>query len=151
MTPAAVLGVAQQQVFISFAGADAFEADLLQFAVETLLRDFGVAAWTFQRDQAGTERQVAASLKRQVRQSVAMIFLVSPTTLDSGATQRIELAYADAFDVPILVLMNNVSHAELRRREHVPPLLLAGHGWPATDWRRTVDAIETMLRRAADV
>jgi hypothetical protein len=85
-----------KQVFISYSGRDDFQASLLQYAIEQMLRAEGVEAWTFQRDQSRSEKQIAESLKTRVKESVASIFLVSPDTLDSGATQWMELAYADA-------------------------------------------------------
>lgn len=60
------LPIASPQVLISYAGHDAFPASLLQYAIETLLAGEGVVAWTFQRDQAGDEREIAQSLKQQV-------------------------------------------------------------------------------------
>lgn len=84
-------------VFISYAGRDEFEAQLLKFALETLLADVGVGARTFQQDQHKAERDIAERLEERVKSSRAMIFLVSPATLERGATQWMELAYADAF------------------------------------------------------
>jgi hypothetical protein len=74
----------KRQVFISYAGRDAFEASLLQYAIESMLANEGVEAWTFQRDQARSEKEIARSLKDRVRESSASIFLVSPDTLESG-------------------------------------------------------------------
>jgi len=74
------------QVFISYSGHDAFEASLLQYALETLLASDAVVAWTFQRDQTRSEKEIAQSLKKRVSESIATIFLVSPTTLGGGAT-----------------------------------------------------------------
>lgn len=122
-------------VFISYAGHDAFPASLLQFAVEALL------AWTFERDQARNEREIAQQLKQKVRESAAMIFLCSPTTVDRGSTQWMELGYADAFDVPIYILLSHISYQELRQREGVPPLMLSSQCSPATEWRSIVDDI----------
>ena len=73
-----------KQVFISYSGRDEFEASLLQFALEQMLEKEGVVAWTFQRDQARSEKEIALSLKHRVRESAASIFLVSPDTLESG-------------------------------------------------------------------
>lgn len=81
-------------IFLSYAGDDAFKADLLQYAVEHLLADLHAKVWTYQRDQARDEKAVAAAIKRQIRESRALIFVVSPRTLDFSATQWMELAYA---------------------------------------------------------
>lgn len=75
------------QIFISYSSHDAFEASLLQYALESLLSDYGITTWTFQRDQIHSEKEIATKLKELVKKSIATIFLVSPTTLQSGATQ----------------------------------------------------------------
>jgi hypothetical protein len=53
-----------KQVFISYSGRDEFEASLFQFALEKMLEAEGVIAWTFQRDQTLSEKDVAFSLKK---------------------------------------------------------------------------------------
>ena len=81
-------------------------------------------ASTYQRDQSGSERDVASALKERVRNSCATVFLVSPTTLNCGATQWMELAYADAFDVKTFVLLHHLLYSTLTSSEvGVPPLL----------------------------
>jgi hypothetical protein len=138
------------QIFLSHASENAFEANLLQMAIETLLRDLGVSVWTYQRDQAGDERNVGASLKERVRESVAAIMLISPETLRSGATQWMELAYADAFDVPTFVLLHHMTFESLtRRKKGVPPLVLAGHCTPAVEWRKLEQALRACCQRAS--
>lgn len=135
------------QIFISYAGHDAFAASLLQYAVETMLRQEGVVAWTFQRDQVRSEKEIAQSLKEQVRKSAVTIFLLSPTTLEDGSTQWMELAYADAFEVPTFILLHHIDYQELRRREGgVPPLLLSSQCNPALEWRRILDDVRRVLR-----
>ena len=115
------------ELFLSYSGDDAFEANLLQYALEVMLADVGVKVWTFQRDQSKGQRSIARSLRARVRQSKATIFLVSPTTLNSGATQWVELGYSDAFNVPTFVLLHHVSFNDLKSHEKgVPPLLLEG-------------------------
>jgi hypothetical protein len=52
-----------------------------------MLETEGVVAWTFQRDQTLPEKDVAFSLKNRIKESVASIFLISPDTLETGATQ----------------------------------------------------------------
>jgi hypothetical protein len=44
-------------VFILYSGHDAFEASLLQHALEHLLADKKVIVWTFQRDQSRTRQE----------------------------------------------------------------------------------------------
>ena len=87
-----------------------------------MLQEENVVAWTFQRDQSRSEKEIAQSLKERVKESVASIFLVSPDTLDSGATQWMELAYADAFDEVVCVVASSDvpgSEAEDDRRATV--------------------------------
>ena len=137
-------------VFISYAGEDEFEAELLKFAVETLMADIGVSAWIFRQDQDRAERDIAESLKERVRLSSAMIFLVSPTTLARGATQWMELAYAHAFDVPTFVLLHHLQYEDLRAPgSGAPPLLLEGQCNAATDWRKVTEAIRTLITEGA--
>jgi len=134
------------QIFISYAGHEAFEASLLQYAVETLLADLGVVAWTFQRDQARSQKEIAASLRTQVRSSVATIFLVSPATIDGGSTQWMELAYADAFGIPTFVILHHLAYADLlRNNEGVPPLLLSSQCNAASDWRHIVADLRRLI------
>ncbi len=133
-------------LILSHSGADAFEAALLQFAVEQLLADLLVKVWTYQRDQNRDERSIARSLKDRVRVSRATIFLVSPTTLTSGAAQWMELAYADAYSVPIFVLLHHLDFSDLKARDHgVPPLALEGHCSAAIEWRSVIFAIRDRL------
>lgn len=121
---------------------------MLQYVLETLLNPEGVVAWTFQRDQARSEREIANSLKQRVRESVATIFLVSPATLDGGATQWMELAYSDAFDVPTFVLLHHLEYAELKAKERgVPPLLLSSQCNSALEWRRVVEDIRNLINK----
>lgn len=140
--------MAKHQVFISYAGRDAFEASLLQYALESMLSELGVQAWTFQRDQALAEKQIARSLKNQVRKSIALIFLVSPETLDSGATQWMELAYADAFGVTTFVLLHHLNFGDLgKSAKGVPPLLLSSQCNAASEWRVVVRDIKKIVQR----
>lgn len=134
------------QIFISYSGRDAFEASLLQYALEALLAKDDVRAWTFQRDQARSEKEVANSLKQRVRDSIATVFLVSPETLNDGATQWMELAYSDAFNVDTFVLLHRLDYQELKRNERgVPPLLLSSQCNPAIDWRKIAEDIGRIL------
>jgi len=135
-----------KQIFISYSGRDEFEASLLQYALEEMLGS-EVVAWTFQRDQARSEKEIARSLKDRVRESSAVIFLVSSETLDSGASQWMELAYADAFDVPTFVLLHHLNFADLRQKTTgVPPLLLSSQCNSAIDWKSVVEDIEKLLK-----
>ena len=136
----------KSRILISYSGKDAFEASLLQYAVEKVLADLGVVAWTFQRDQPRDEKNIARSLKQIVRNSSIAVFLVSPDTLTSGATQWMELAYADAFGVPTFVLLHRLNFEDLKRKEGgVPPLLLSSQCNAATDWMNVLRDVKKHL------
>jgi hypothetical protein len=136
-----------KQVFISYSGRDEFEASLLQYALETMLEGEGIVAWTFQRDQARSEKEIARSLKDRVRESSASIFLVSPDTLESGASQWMELAYADAFEVTTFVLLHRLKFLDLKQKATgVPPLLLSSQCNSAVEWKSVVEDIRTLLK-----
>lgn len=135
------------QIFVSHASDNAFEVDLLQMAIETLLRDLHVRVWAYRRDQAGDERNVGESLKDRIRESAAAIMLISPETLRSGATQWMELAYADAFNVPTFILLHRLTFAGLRRQSGVPPLVLASHCTPAVEWRTLEQELRACCQR----
>lgn len=139
------------EVFLSYSGRDSFEAGLLQFALEQMLGDLGVAVWTYGRDQEKDQRQIGHSLKTRVQRASAAIFLASPSTFASGAAQWMELAYADAFDVPIFVLLHRLTFAELKAKEEgVPPLLLEGQCNPAAQWKDVAIALRAQLQRHPD-
>ena len=143
--------MAAPQVFISYSGHDAFEASLLQYALERMLADVGVVAWTFQRDQSRSEKEIAQSLKARVRESVATVFLVSPTTLESGATQWMELAYADAFGVETFILLHHLDYHTLKQKERgVPPLLLSSQCNSAIEWKTVAQDIRQLLKGRQD-
>lgn len=132
------------QIFLSYAGADAFEASLLQRCIENLLSDIGARVWAYKRDQPGNERNIGRSLKERVRESSVVIMLVSQFTLSSSITQWMELAYADAFDVPTFVLLHHLSFDDLKHSERgIPPLIIEGQCTPAIDW----PLLESDLRR----
>ena len=134
------------QVFISYSGHDAFEASLLQFALETRLASKKVTAWTYERDQAKSEKGIAKALKESVQKSVATIFLVSPATINGGAAQWMELAYADAFQVKTFVLLHHLDFHELKSKAHgVPPLLLASQCNEAIQWKSIIDEIHELV------
>ena len=138
------------QVFISYSGHDEFEASLLQYAVESMLAAQNVSAWTYQRDQARSEKEVATALKARVRGSVATIFLVSPSTLDGGAAQWMELAYADAFDVPTFILLHHLDFQEIKASDRgVPPLLLASQCNAAMQWKSIVEDLRRLVAEGA--
>lgn len=137
------------QVFISYAGHDAFEAALLQFAIETLLASENITAWTFQRDQSRSEKEIATALKQSVRDSIATVFVVSPSTIEGGAAQWMELAYSDAFDVKTFVLLHHLDYNNLKNRERgVPPLLLASQCNSAMDWKTVIEDIRNLVKDA---
>jgi hypothetical protein len=134
-------------IFLSYSGKDSFEAGLLQFAMEQLMSDLAVKVWTYERDQAKSERQIGKSLKLRVQNSAAAVFLASPSTFDSGAAQWMELAYADAFDIPIFVLLHRLTFQDLKSMEAgVPPLLLEGQCNPSSEWK----AVVTEIRRRVE-
>lgn len=138
------------QVFISYSGHDAFEASLLQFALETMLEPEQVTAWTFQRDQQRSEKEIASALKRSVRDSIATVFIVSPSTIDGGAAQWMELAYSDAFEVKTFVLLHHLDYDQLKSKERgVPPLLLASQCNVALQWKTIVEDIRKLVKGAA--
>lgn len=130
------------EIFLSYAGEDGFEATLLQQAVEAMLRDVNALVWTYERDQTRDERDIASSLRERIRRSVAAIVLISQFTLTSGATQWMELAYADAFGVPTFILLRHITYDGLKTPDaNVPPLVLAGQCTPAADWRLLGDGL----------
>ncbi len=131
-------------IFLSYSSEHAFEAELLQFAYEALLQDLDARVWTYQRDQARDEKAIARSLKAQVKQSKAVVFLVTPNTLNKGATQWMELAYADAFDIPTFILMHQIKYDELKSR-NAPPLLLSGQCNDSDQWRRLAEDIRNIF------
>lgn len=138
------------RIFLSHAGADTFEASLLQYAAEHLLTPLNAKVWTYRRDQNKDQRDVAGNLKEQIRHSNAFIILVSPATLESGSTQWMEFAYADAFEVPISILLHRVKFPDLAASSgKVPPLLLASQcNDAALDWKHVIDALGERLGHA---
>jgi hypothetical protein len=136
----------RQQIFISYSSHDEFEASLLQFALENLLIPKGVSAWSYQWDQKTSEKEVAKSLEKQIKQSLATVFIVSPVTLESGATQWMELAYSDAYNIETFVLLHHLTYQELKSKERgVPPLLLSSQCNPAVNWRKVADEIGKLI------
>ena len=123
-------------IFLSYSSEDRVEAQLIQFAFETLLADFNAKVWTYERDQAKSERVVADALKQRIKESNAMCFFVSDSTINGGAAQWMELAYADAFDIPTFVILHRITFENLKAPSaNVPPLLLASHCNLAEKWR----------------
>jgi hypothetical protein len=142
-------GATEHQVSLSYSGDDAFEASLLQYAIEQMLADLQVTVWTYQRDQARDQRSIGKSLKDRVRESRATIFLVSPATLGAGAAQWMELAYADAYDVPTFVILHRLTFADLKSRERgVPPLLLESQCNASADWKSVVENLRLRIAGA---
>ena len=81
----------------------------------------------FGRDQARDQRSIGISLKERVRESAAVIILLSKFTLESGSTQWMDLAYADAFGIPAFILLHHLTFDELRRADRgAPPVVLEG-------------------------
>ena len=139
---------AKTRIFLSYAGEDAFEASLLQFALERILAPLGTTVWTYQRDQPHDESDIVGSLKARIRQSDVFIFLLSPSTLDTSKVQWMELAYADAFEKPVFILLHRINYAALvARTQDVPPLVLASQcNDAALDWRRVIDTVGDRLK-----
>ena len=129
-------------IFLSYPGDHSVEAELLQFAYETLLAAINAKVWTYERDQAKDEKAIAESLKARIKASKALVFLVTPSTLDKGAAQWMELAYADAFGVPTFILLHRLSYQELKAPEvGAPPLLLAAQCNSSKQWREIVKGL----------
>jgi hypothetical protein len=128
---------ARPTIFLSYSGDESLEADLLKYAIEHELRD--VRVWTYERDQRRDEGDVPRSLKEGVKSSCAVLFLITPSTLETGATQWMELAYADAFEVPTFILLHRLSYADLKAKDRVPPLVLAKQCTQAKEWRTLLD------------
>ena len=79
-----------------------------------------------------------------------LVFLVSPSTLDGGAAQWMELAYADAFNVRTFVLLHHLRFHELKAREAgVPPLLLASQCNQAIQWKEIVGDLRSLAKEAS--
>jgi hypothetical protein len=134
-----------RQVFISYSGSDRFEASLLQYALEHILATDEISSWSFHRDQERSQKNIARSIKDVVQESAALIFLVSPDTLEAGATQWMELAYADAFGVKTFVLLHRVGFADLKQKPGVPPLLLSSQCNSAVEWQRVIEDLREFL------
>lgn len=131
------------RIFLSYSRQDQFEAALLQEWLETRFGSDGISVWTFERDQRRDEPNVSRSLKETVQESAAIIFLLSPFTIEAGAAQWMELAYADAFAIPTFILLHHVTYGELVRAERgVPPLVRQSQCTPAVEWK----AMEQDLR-----
>jgi hypothetical protein len=140
-------GPVRPQVFLSHAGEDGFEASLLQYAIEQMLADVSATVWTYERDQRRDERNIGKSLKDRVRESKATLFLVSPNTLNAGGTQWMELAYADAYNVPTFIMLHHLTFDQLKSRERgVPPLLLESQCNAAVEWKSIMESIRLFLR-----
>ena len=126
---------ARPTIFLSYSGDESLEADLLQFAIESLLQDVRARVWTYEQDQRRDEGGVPRSLKEGVKCSRAMLFLITPSTLETGATQWMEPGYADAFEVPTFILLHRLTYADLEAQDRVPPLVLANQCSQAREWR----------------
>jgi hypothetical protein len=137
---------ARPQVFLSHSGEDRFEASLLQYAIEQMLADINVTVWTYERDQRLDERSIGKSLKDRVRESKAVVFLVSPSTLNAGAAQWMELAYADAYNISTFIILHHLTFDQLKNYERgVPPLLLESQCNAATEWKSITASLRLLL------
>ena len=83
---------ARPTIFLSYSGDESLEADLLQFAIEKLSQDVRARVWTCERSQRRDGGDVARSLKDGAKGSRAVLFLITPSTLETGAPQWMELA-----------------------------------------------------------
>jgi len=135
-----------KQVFISYSGINHFEASLLQYAVESKLKRFNVKAWTYKRDQALDERDIAQSLKARVKESIASLFIISPESMENGQTQWVELGYSDAFDIKTFILLHRIKYSDLQAGESkAPPLLVSSQCSPASKWEDIILSLETLI------
>ena len=133
-----------RRIVLSYSREDQFEAALLQHWLETRFGAEGVTVWTFERDQRRDEGNVSRSLKEAIRESAAVVFLLSPFTIEDGAAQWMELGYADAFGVPTFILLHHLTHGELMQIQRgVPPLVRQSQCTPAIEWK----GMEHDLRR----
>ena len=133
----------QFRIFLSHAGGDRFEASLLQYAVEHILSHLRASVGAYQRDQNRSEADVAGAPMERIRDSYAMIFLATPTTIAASTTQWMELAYAHAFGVPRHVLLHRLRYQDLIAGERAaPPLLRAAQcSDAAREWRDVIDSM----------
>ena len=137
-------GPETKQIFLSYSGEDECEAGLLQFALETLLASNAIHVWTYKRDQLASTR----SIKEQVRRSTALIFIASPNTVKGGATQWMELGYADAFNIQTYVLLHRITYAKLKMKERgAAPFLTEGQCSPLSSWRQIADELLIYLNQ----
>ena len=69
-----------------------------------------------------------------------------------SGTQWMELAYADAFDKPVFILLHHMDFDDLAARSQgVPPLVLASQcSDAALDWRAVIDAVGRRLETGVD-
>jgi TIR domain-containing protein len=138
--------VTSSQIFLSYSGKDRFEATLLQEWLEHRFESTGLKVWTFHRDQRRDEPNVSRSLKDTIRDSAAVVFLLSPYTVEAGAAQWMELAYADAFGIPTFILLHHLSYDDVLRTERgVPPLIRQSQCTPAVQWKTMEDDLRKHL------
>ena len=124
---------------LSHAEEDLFEATLLQVVLEQSLADVGASVWAYGRDQAPQQKNVAASLPKIIGEAAALVFLLSP---DSSPTQWMELAYADAFEIPTFILVHRTTFAKLAAAKRgMPPFVVTGQSIRAVEWKRIVEPL----------
>jgi hypothetical protein len=62
-----------------------------------------------------------------------------------------ELAYADAYEVPTFVILHRLTFAELKSRERgVPPLLLESQCNPSAEWKTVVESLRSRILAARE-
>src|SRR5689334_15152502 len=116
------------QVFLSHAAEDSFEAGLLQRVLEI---EMPVKVWAYGRDQERGNGTVAANMRKAIDDARAAIFLVSPSTLDSGLTQCYELGCFDTTGIPCFVLLHHMTYHEMLASGRTPPPLIGRDCIPA--------------------
>jgi hypothetical protein len=58
-----------------------------------------------------------------------------------------ELAYADAFDVPTFVLLHHLDFGDLRQRATgVPPFLLSSQCSSSSEWKVVIEEIKKLVK-----
>ena len=115
-----------------------------QFAIE-ILKDLEVCVWTYERDQEKSQtanRKESQGARAWI--TAAVIFLASPSTL-APVAQWMELAYADAFDVPIFVLLHQMTFKTLKAMEEGVAFAPRGAVSLAAEWQTVVAAIRDRL------
>lgn len=105
-----------RKIFLSYNGKDRAMACLLKFFVENELEHLGVWVWLFEQHQSTSARNLKDQIRREIMTAGAMIFLVSPHTLEQSPTQWLELGMATAFETPCHTLLHYVQIDDAKDR-----------------------------------